>query len=496
MQQYIFYIFIALMAAVYAGVRYYRELVFLKSYPPHEYELTLLSVKQLFSEFLTKRLTIFFIFIFLFALVLFFIRRDFSFIMFYGSILFFVFLSIDVFISLSVLKILYPFAISQKEYMVRDIFLSSKFFSGILLYSVLLLLYLRKGINFDYPVIFLGGVFLSFLIYSTVEKRYSKILYFITSSSISLMMILTLLFGLRYLMPSDVRFVFNASIAFFILALINEVILVFLPAAYRRYYFRVLPGLLLTFVYPILLFYMAYKHYSNLFFVTPAVIGYLSALFIFTQKNLFERYNVFISFFLIIFFFFMVRMFYIFNTSMNYERFIIFNIMLLIPFFYQVSKCRDYDYLYYFIKDNFAFEKMEFDLISLKKMFILPLLLSGLGFKIAYDYVVLYMGYSDTYSFFSVIIPIFFFYVFEFYSDRVVSGFSSIFQTSVFSISVITFIYSASVVICYYTFGLNFINLVSLFYIYAFLTLMFSSKYISYLVALIYLSITYLIIYV
>ncbi len=496
MLHFILYISLAAIASLYAAVRYFKVSSSLKTTAPQEYEITIYSLKELFGEFLIRRLIPLFIFVFIFAVFIFFIRKDFSFILIYGSLLFFIFLSADVFISFNLLKIIYPFVFSDKRYLVRDIFVVSKLFVVFAVYSALILLYFKKGIDFDYPVIFLGAVFLSFLAYSAFEKRYSKIVYFITSSSISLIMILTALFGLKYLMPSDVRYVFDAISVFFICAMINEAASVFLPDNYKKYYFKIPFGLSLTLFYPAILFYMSYHSYSNLFFVLPAAILYFSMLFVFVKGDVFERYYAFMSFFIIIFFFFLSKMFYIFNTSMNYERFVIFNLMLLIPFFYLTAKHRDYNYLVYFIQNNSSFERIECDVVSFKNMFLLAVLSSGLGFKIAYDYLVLYFGYSDSYSFFSVVIAVFFFYVFDLYSDNIFKRFNNLFVDSLFSLSVITFIYSASLVICSYTFGINFTNLVSCFCLYAFLTLMFSSKYISYLTALVYLSVTYLIIYV
>lgn len=424
-------------------------------------------------------------------LIFFFVRRDFSFIFLYGIFFSFIFIFLDTILNFYFSKIIYPFIISGSEHKVRDIFFALKMCIALIINVFFYSLYLRSGINYDYPVIIVGSVWFFYLFYIFVFNNYKRHIFFISNSSISFLILNIIFIGFKYLWSSDIKVISYSWLFFSVVVIIDEILN---KIKHLENFF--IKNIFFIIIYPTLMLIIIYKNYSNLFIFLNFFVIYLILFIIFKTREIFERYHSFACFFMIVFFFFVNRMFYMFIVGMSYEKFSIFLIMLLMPLLYYSTKEREYNTIVNFNSNISVFDKTEPDIVSIKKTFIIVVLSYGLGFKIAYDYLGVYFSYSDTYSFFSVIIPVFFFYLLESYNDVIIRKIENQMLNLIFNISVITFIFSSSIVICSYTFSLNFINLISIFYIYAFLTLLFSSRYFSYLISMIYLVAVYIIIYV
>lgn len=484
-----------LVILAYIAFRLYK-IIHLKSIALSEHDLKIISDSSSYLNFLSRSTLLGGVFIVFFSVFLYFLKKDFGMLFFYGSLFTVSFVLIDFIISMWALRLIHVFTLSGNEYGFKDVMMSFRIVLAVFVYAVFFILYQKKGINFDYPVVFLGSVFYSIVVYMLFRKEVIKFFYFYSSSTVSFMLISAILWGFKYLIPSDLRYVLITGGIFFILSFLSQAIESFISETYRRFYFSVPFGIVLYFIFPLFVVYLSWRYYINIFTVIPFLIMYFILMFMFSKKEIFDKYFTFYMFFTVILFLFITKVFYIFNPAMNYERYVIFNLINFIPVFYWFFKNNEYNYLISIDKNIEIIEKTDADLISLKKMFFIVSVVSGFGFKIAYDYMNLYFGYSDTYNFFSSIIAVFFFYAFEYHSQGVFSRFESNSLRLVFGLSVIVFIYSASIVMISYIFDLNFINLVSFSYIYAFLTLLFSNKYISCLISLLYISVTYILIYV
>ncbi|MCX7641283.1 MAG: hypothetical protein N2Z20_01445 [Elusimicrobiales bacterium] len=459
----------------------------------HELNINLLIQNNI--DFFYKNLFYTFLPSLLLGVIVLLIKKEFGFLFIYGVFFSFAFSFIDITLSLYISKIMYPYILSKSYDRIRDIFLVIKFLLVTIINVLFYNLYLKKGINYDYPIVIMASICVSYFFYIVAYNKYKKLISFVSHSNILFLMISIILFSFKYLNSYEVNVILYSWLSFVLCIIVNEFLNRFFLIKLSRKNF-VLINLFFIIVYPLAMVFIIYKMYANLFIFLTFYIVYLILFFIFKRNEVFEKYHLFVCFFMIILFFFLSRIFYVFITTMNYEKFNVFILMLLLPLFYYSLVEREYIKLLNFNSNISLFEKTEPDMISLKKTFILIVLVCGLGFKIAYDYINVYYGNVDSYNFFSLITPIFFFYILESYSDIIIKKIENLILNIIFNTSIVFFLFSTSIVICSYTFSLNYINLVSMFYLYSFLTLLLSSKYLSYIISMMYLTFIYMIIYV
>lgn len=452
-------------------------------------EETLLNVelpKNLTDSYLKALLSAFVFFIIIFLSFLF-IRKDFSFLFFYGFFLFVVYSFLDLFIFFvlpKIPKISYPIF----EDKLKSVFIVVRFLGFLIVVNLLYNLYLKNGNNYDYPIVIFSGLFVGYF-FNLISKENDAFSFLINSSVMSFILLSLVTFGFKYLSFTYISNIVFLWIFFIIFVLLEQFMMdfnLFRNIILKRFFKFIL--------YALVVMFFVYRVFKlNMFLFLIFLFSYLTLFAIFEFRKYMERYFKSFLFTAALIMLFIGKMMYAFVVGMSYEKMIIFVIFLVFPLVY-----------YFLEKDKYSsiesiFLNKKYDTLDLgfvvKSTSLFFGFLCVLAFRIAHDYMVVYYGYSDSFNFMSVVIPLLFFYFFENYSSHIKKPINS-FLDLVLNISVLVFSYSTQIVILSYLFGLNYTNLVSIFCLYLFLSILYSSNRIHDFVAMIYLLAVYVIIYV